>query len=111
MSVGPTAIQSFAVSVLLDALGEDPCNRMAEEYEEIKSLIPKDLKVAHWLVNRRLGTLWRRGTFHKWKVCRFRAGDTVIVDDAYPTSISVETIRQGLVLYGWREESKRRRPS
>jgi hypothetical protein len=33
----PTAIQSFAMKVLFDALGEDPINCTADKYNAIRS--------------------------------------------------------------------------
>jgi hypothetical protein len=109
MADNPTAIQSLAVSLLLNAMGEDPYNRTAEEYEAIKSRIPKNLKVVHHLVNERLGRFAATDEFRRSRFCRFRAGDKVIREEAYPMSISAETIRRGLILYGWRDEAKRQR--
>jgi hypothetical protein len=109
MADQPTAIQSLAVSLLLNAMGEDPYNRTPEDYTEIKSRIPKNLKVVRHLVNERLARFATTEEFRRSRFCRFRAGDRVVREEPYPTSISVETIRQGLVLYGWRDKARRRR--
>ena len=98
----PTAIQSFAMKVLYAALGIDPINRTDNEYQQIKARIPKRLKVVHALINDYLKE-HKVTDFSCPQFCRFKAGDKKIHYESYPTSISIEVIRQALIVYGWRE--------
>lgn len=107
----PTPIQDFALELLFDALRENVINRTADEYEQIKSRIPKQLKTIHHLVNKQLSKLATTKEFASHKICRFRAGDKVIREEACPTTISIETVRQALIAYGWRDARPRRRLS
>ena len=95
------------MDLLFGALEENPINRTAEEYEQIKSRIPP-LKVAHYLINERLSRLAKTEEFASHQICRFRAGDKVIQFEDYPTSISRETVRKALIAYGWRDPPGRR---
>jgi hypothetical protein len=110
MSAQPTAVQDLALDLLFGALGVYPINRTPEDYEEIKSRIP-NLKRAHHLVNRRLAELAGTPEFERTRICRFKAGDTIIREEPLPTSISIETIRLALNANGWRahREGRRRR--
>ena len=101
MIAKPTAIQSFAMKVLYEALGIDPINRTAEEYQQIRAQIPKNLKVVHGKINDYLKA-HAITDFSCAQFCRFRADDKIIRFENYPRSISIETVRQALIVYGWR---------
>ena len=111
MTSRPTSTQQFAMSLLFKALGECPINRTPEEYEEIKSRIPKRLKVVHHLINERLREFAQSDEFVSWERCDFKAHDQIIHFEPYPKSISMETVRQALIIFGWREPQARRRLS
>jgi hypothetical protein len=102
-----TQIQSFAMELLFRALGINPYNRTSEEYEEIMSDMPKSLKVLHGIVNDELARYSQTEEFKSRQFCRFKAGDTIVRYESFPTSISVETTRQALTNFGWREPRKR----
>jgi hypothetical protein len=99
------------MSLLYRSLGERPYDRTPEEYLEIKSRIPKRLKAVHHIINEELQALAQCDKFASWERCDFKAGDQIIHFEPYPKSISVETVRQALTVFGWREPQKRRRLS
>jgi hypothetical protein len=102
-----TQIQSFAMELLFRALDFNPINRTWEEYEEIMRQMPKGLKVLHGIVNDELARYSQTEEFKSRQFCRFKAGDTIVRYESFPTSISAETIRQALTNYGWREPRTR----
>ena len=97
-----TEIQSFAMSLLFRALNENVINRTWDEYERIRSRIPKDLKVVCGLINDELRRYASTDEFKTREFCRFKAGHNIIRYERYPTSISSETVRQALINFGWR---------
>ena len=103
MQRGPiTQIQTFAMELLFRALNENPINRTPSKYEAIKSRIPKDLKVVHAIINDELAKYSLTEEFKLREFTRFKASDKIVRYESYPTSISIETVRQGLINYGWR---------
>jgi hypothetical protein len=102
MIAQPTAIQRFAMKVMYQALGIDPINRTMEEYEQIQSLIPTNLKVVHGIINDYLKDN-AVTNFSCPQFCRFRAGDEFIRIEDYPRRISREVVREALIAHGWRK--------
>jgi hypothetical protein len=111
MNSHPTSTQRFAMSLLFRGLRECPYNRTPKEYEQIKSRIPKRLKVVHGIINEQLNELAQSDEFASWERCDFKAGDEKIHFEPYPKSISIETVRLALIGFGWREPQERRRLS
>ena len=105
-----TAVQSFAMKVLFKAIGEDPINRTAEDYNAIRSRMPKRLKQVQGLINDYL-EMNKISAFSSEQFCIFKAGDTEIRFESYPTWISIETVRQALIVYGWRPSKAKRSPT
>ena len=91
------------MEMLFRALNINPNNRTSDEYVEIKRQIPRNLKVVHGIVNDELARHSHSEEFKSRQFCRFKAGDEIIRYETFPTSISMETIRQALINYGWRE--------
>ena len=100
---GPTEIQAFAMGLLYRALGEDTINRTPDDYELIKSRIPTNLKRVHQIIIDELARYAQTDEFKKSQFCRFKAGDEIIRFESYPTSISIETVNQALIVCGWRQ--------
>ena len=100
-------LEELAVSLLLHALGESRYNRSPQQYAYLCSLIPP-LKQAHYLVNKRLEELNEADT-PPYEICYFKAGDLKPRYTPFPTSISIETIRNGLVAMGFRDPKQRKR--
>jgi hypothetical protein len=103
-----TPAHNLALSLLFDALGMNRANRTHEEYQRIKAALPP-LKQLHYRINERLQTLTEAGFFANAQICRFKAGHKIIQYEPYPTSISIETVRQALTWAGWREPRGKRR--
>jgi len=99
--------EELAVDLLLAALGEHRFNRSAQEYSNICGRIPV-LKQAHFLVNEQLNKLNQAG-MQPYEICYFQPGDLAPIYKPFPTSISIQTLRNGLVSTGFRDPKKRRR--
>jgi hypothetical protein len=104
---GPTSIQEIALNLIFVVMGESRINRTFDEYMAIAKRLPP-LKVMTAEVNRLLNEM------HKCngccglplpQLCRFKAGDEWkrITYEPYPKAISIETIREALVVAGMRE--------
>jgi hypothetical protein len=96
-----TENQSFAINLLYRALCVRPSGRW-EEFEEIAKMIPKSLKAVHALIEDELARYAITDEFKTAERCRFKAHDTITRFERYPTRISIETVRQALINYGWR---------
>ncbi|UPJ74512.1 hypothetical protein [Bradyrhizobium sp. 187] len=95
------SLQELAVDLLFDTLGEDRYNRSPQEYERLASLIPH-IKEAHHRVNERLEQLQKTGQQPYSAICYFKAGDVAPRYVPFPTKISAETLRKGLIAIGLR---------
>ncbi|TYO63875.1 hypothetical protein FXV83_24980 [Bradyrhizobium hipponense] len=95
------SLEELAVDLLFETLGEHRYNRSPEEYERLASLIPH-LKEAHYRVNERLEQLQKKGQQPYSEICYFKAGDVVPRYVPFPTKISAETLRKGLIALGFR---------
>jgi hypothetical protein len=101
----PTPIQDIALNLIFVVMGESRINRTYDEYMAIAKRLPP-LKVLTSEVNRLLKEIHRRAASDGIllpELCRFKAGDQRITYEAYPTTISIETIREALVVAGMRE--------
>lgn len=103
-------LEELAVDLLFDTFGEHRYNRSPQEYEHLASLIPP-LKQAHHHVNERLKALHREGKQRYSPICYFKAGDVVPRYMPFPTTISAETIRKGLIALGFRAPRWQKQPS
>jgi hypothetical protein len=101
-------LEELALDLLFEALGESRYNRSPEDYERLCALIPP-LKQAHFLVNQELRKHHDKGTFRDTAICDFKAGDRVVTYRAYPKTISIETIRNGLIALGFRDPKWQKR--
>jgi hypothetical protein len=106
MSRPRRSLEELAVDLLFAALGEHRYNRSAQEYATLCSLIPP-LKRADYLVNQQLQKLNELGM--QYEICYFRPGDLAPVYRPFPTSISLQTLRNGLIATGFRVPRQRRR--
>jgi len=103
-------LEELAVDLLFETYGEHRYNRSPEAYERLCALIPP-LKQAHHRVNQRLKELHDSGAFRERLICDYRGGDLVPLYRPYPTSISIQTIRNGLKANGFRAPRwSRRKP-
>ncbi len=98
-------LEELAIDLLLQSLGEHRYNRSAQEYAHLCSLIPR-LKQAHYLVNQRLRDLDVAG-IRPCEICYFKPGDLMPHYAPFPTSISIETLRNGLIALGFRIPKRR----
>src|SRR5947209_2421017 len=104
-SAAITDVQSFAIEMLFRVLKVNPVNRTCEEYQQIIDKIPSSLKVTTGMINDELRTYSKTDEFKSRKFCRFRAGDKIAhEEEAYPTSISRETVRLALTIPVWRRQ-------
>jgi len=101
-------VEELALDLLLDSFGEHRYKRTPEHYQHLCKLIPP-LKVALYLVNKRLKELHEKGAFQGREICDFKAGDRVVLYRAYPKTISVETLRNALTSHGFRDPRWRKR--
>lgn len=101
-------LQEFGVDLLLETFEEHRFNRSPKDYERLIALIPP-LKQAYYLANRRLDELHKAGQLKERLICHFKAGDLKPRYEAYPKTISMETLRQGLATVGLRMPKRRKR--
>jgi hypothetical protein len=101
-----TENQSLINSLLYRASGVK-CSGRGEEFATIAKLIAKGLKRVHGLINDELARCWRSGELESAQRCRFKADHRIIRYEAYPKSLSIETVRQALINYGWRMPRRR----
>lgn len=76
-------------------MGESPFNRTIDEYLAIAARAPK-LAVLHADINRALGNMAAAG-HAPYEICYFKAGDKKIWSEKFPTSLSIETVRQAWI--------------
>lgn len=101
------SLEELAVDLLFADFGEHRYNRSAQEYAHLSSLIPP-LKDAHYRVNQQLRKLIESG-LPLPEICYFRPDDLAPVYKPFPTSISSETLRHGLITTGFRVPKRRSR--
>jgi hypothetical protein len=105
-----THVETIAISLVFDVMGEEQINRSADEYANIAEALPP-LKVLHHFVNEELRKRLRSPEYANRKICRFKAGDRIIKFEPYPRTISIETIRSALNSSGMREPRRQRKAS
>ena len=93
-------LEELAVNLLFKALGEHRYNRSRQGYADLISLIPP-LKEAIYLVNQGLQEIIESGQQHE--ICYFQAGDLAPRYIQFPSKISIDTLRKGLIANGLRE--------
>lgn len=100
--------ESLALSLIFEVMGESRFNRTSGEYMAIAARLPR-LKQLHFQVN----VLWKN--YKKSlppraaAICYFRQGDLKARYGDYPEELSIETIRNALVVSGMRSATPRRR--
>jgi hypothetical protein len=101
-------LEELALDLLFESYGESRYNRTVAEYERLSALV-KNLKDAHFRVNRSLEQC-KKSDQPRWDaICYFKAGDLTPRYAPLPESISMETIRNALVFSGFREPRRRKR--
>jgi len=97
----PRPLEELALDLLFESYGEDRYGRSSEDYARLSALVPS-LKEAHFRVNERLQQENSSGQ-QRWRsICRFKAGDISPRYEPFPTSISIDTIRNALNYSGFR---------
>ena len=104
---GITQTQNFAIEMLGRALGVSTYCRTMEEAISTGSLFPRSVKLAHYLINEELRKYSQTEEFKARQFTRFKAGDTIVRYEFYPTRISPETVRQALTNFGFREPRRK----
>jgi hypothetical protein len=105
-----TAIQDIAVNLVFVVMGERQTNRTLQEYQAIATTLPA-LKALVYDVNKQLKWMHKRSACSGIplpEICRFNAGDKRYTFEAYPRSISYETLRRALIVAGLRRPRGRR---
>ena len=100
-------LEELALDLLFESYGESRYDQTAAEYERLSALV-KNLKDAHFRVNRSLEQYKQSGQPRWGAICYFKAGDLTPRYAAFPESISMETIRNALVFSGFREPRRRK---
>jgi hypothetical protein len=107
MSKFPTPIENIVLDIAFDLMGEKRTDRTPDEYMQIAARLPP-LKVLHDMVNKRLSKMAAAGDA-PYEICRFKAGDKRYEYEPFPTSVSLETVRNALTVAGMRKKRWRRR--
>ena len=97
----PDQQRELALKLIFGSMGESPFNRTMDEYIAIAARAPK-LAVLHADINRALGNMAAAG-YAPYEICYFKAGDQKIWTEKFPTSLSIETVRQAWIKSGMRE--------
>jgi hypothetical protein len=98
----PTPIENVVLDIAFDLIGESRINRTHDEYMQIAARLPT-LKVLHHMVNERLNKIAAEGDA-PYEICRFKAGDKRHQYEPFPTSVSLETVRNALTVAGMRKQ-------
>ena len=96
-----TSKESLALQLIFASMGESTFDRTIDEYIAIAARAPK-LAVLHAVVNLALANMARAG-YAPYTICYFKAGDKKIWTEPFPTSLSIETVRQA-----WNKSGMRR---
>lgn len=94
-------LEELALDLLFESYGEDRYNRSTEDYARLSAMVPS-LKEAHFRVNQALRNEISSGQQRWSKICRFKAGELSPRYEPFPSSISVDTIRNALNYSGFR---------
>jgi hypothetical protein len=101
-------LEELALDLLFESYGEDRYNRSTEDYARLIALVPS-LKEAHFRVNKALQEEINSGKQRWSAICRFKAEDTSPRYEPFPTSISMDTIRNALNYSGFRKPKWQKR--
>ena len=101
-------LEELALDLIFESYGEDRYNRTASEYEHLASMLG-NLKELHFRVNKRLKEYKASGQPRWNEICYFKAGDLKPLYAPFPESISIQTIRNALIISGFREPKWRKR--
>ena len=96
-----TSKENIALDLIFDSFEERRINRTMEEYIAIATRAPK-LSALHADVNHALEEMAIAGRV-PFEICYFKAGDRKIWFETFPTSLSIETVRQAWIKSGMRE--------
>jgi hypothetical protein len=103
----PKPLEELAVNLLFKSHGESRYNRTPAEYQHL-ALLVTNLKDAYYRVNKGLKEQHAAGNFEDAAICDFKVGDRYPHYRPIPTSISVQTIRNGLTALGFRDPKRRK---
>jgi hypothetical protein len=107
MSPFLTSKENIAVNLIYEWLGESRTNRTSDDYMKIASRFPKvEACFAH--VNQRLREIAEAGSA-PYGICYFQPGDRYPWYEDFPTSLSMETVRNALIKMGKPQKSRRSR--
>jgi hypothetical protein len=107
MSKHPTSKENIALNLIFYRLGESRFNRSSEEYAAIKFNLPR-IKVLHGWVNDALKEIAADGA-PPYDICYFKVGDRHHWYEPFPSKLSIEVVRSGLVKSGFRDKQIRKR--
>jgi len=101
----PRSLEELSLKLIFEAIGESRYNRTPEEYEQLITRLDRiGLKELHHLVNEKLAEYQRSGQPPWAAICRFQPGDRELRFDPFPTTISLQTIRNALNYSGFRKQ-------
>ena len=96
-----TSKKSLALNLIFGSFGESPFNRSMDDYLAVAARAPK-LAALHADVNRALRNMAAAG-YAPYQICYFKAGHQKIWYENFPTSLSIETVREVWNESGMRE--------
>jgi hypothetical protein len=103
-------LEELALDLLFESHGESRHNRTPSEYAHLSALVT-NLKDAEYRVNKLLKEKKESGRLRWMGICYFQPNDLAPRIVPVPDSISIETIRSGLIHTGFREPKWHRRAS
>jgi len=106
MNKHPTSREELALNIIFDSMGESRFNRTHDEYLAIASRL-QPIKALHGMINDRLAAMAAAGEA-PYQICHFKKGDKYPTYEAFPTSVSIETVRSALTKSGMRMPRGRR---
>ena len=101
-------LEERALALLFESYDEDRYSRSTEDYARLSAMVPS-LKEAHFRINQALQSEIKCGRQRWSEICHFKAGDLSPRYEPFPTSISVDTIRNALNYSGFRSEKWKKR--
>jgi hypothetical protein len=106
MNPFPTSKENIVIDLVFEWLGESRINRTQAEYDAIIARVPKD-EAVHAYVSEKLRLMASDGAA-RYEICYFKRGDRRKPwYEAFPTSLSRETVRTALIKSGLRPKRTR----